>query len=407
MGKEVGDSNIIISKLNAGEEDRKTFNQIKILFVSHESDIGGATISLINMIQGLRNYNNIDVWVLIPYKKWNKGRAFKLLESNGINYKEIWYRRNYKSISEKYSLKYYILDFLNMFSVKRIQKFIKQVKFDIICSNSTGVDVGARAAQIAKVPHIYYVREFMKADHNSEYRNKKRMKSLLETSDYVIFISKAIEGYYTTNYNLQNTIQFFDGFTLQDYYIKKHDILIEEEISFIQSGSFTDGKGTLNTIKMLYQLNQRGIKNWKMEFVGAGAKEYIQKMKNLISKYHLESQVVIGEFCMDMKTKLSQKDILIMNSRAEGFGRVTVEGMLAGCLVIGRYSSGTSEIIMNQINGIAFEREDEFINTIYRITVDREKYKRLARDGQKYAMKTFDCVNTATNFTRVVEECLR
>ena len=49
MGKEVGDSNIIISKLNAGEEDRKTFNQIKILFVSHESDIGGATISLINM----------------------------------------------------------------------------------------------------------------------------------------------------------------------------------------------------------------------------------------------------------------------------------------------------------------------------------------------------------------------
>lgn len=374
----------------------------KILFISHESVIGGATVSLVSLIRGLQDYDEIDVRVLLPYKKEKKREASKLMESNGICYKEMWYRRNYKTISEKYFLKYHIWDFLNMFAVKRIQRYIQKEKFDIICSNSTGVDVGARAARLSKVPHIYYVREFMKDDHNFEYRNKRRMRNLLESSEYIILISKAIEAYYTANYNLRNAVQFFDGFVLQDYYIGKHDILYEDEISFVQVGTFSDGKGTLNTIEMLYQLNENRINNWNMEFIGSGNEEYIQKMKELILKYHLESQIVIGTFCTNIKTILSQKDILIMNSKAEGLGRVTVEGMLAGCLVIGRYAGGTSEIIQNYINGLAFEKESEFVDVIRQVTTKRETYRKLAENGQKYAIEKFDCVNTAKEFMNFV-----
>lgn len=379
----------------------------KILFVSHEYNIGGSTVSLVSIIHGLQVFDKIDVQVLLPLKMKKGGKASKLLESNGITYKEIWYRKNFKSISEKYSLEYHILDLLNVIAVRKIQKYIQKEKFDIVCSNSTGVDVGARAAKLANVPHIYYVREFMEADHNCAYRNKKRMKDLLETSEYIIFISKAIEAYYTANYNLQNTIQFFDGFILQNYYVEKHEILNKDRISFVQAGTFADGKGTLNTIEILHKLNQSGINNWIMEFTGNGKEEYIQKMQELIAKYQLESQIFIGTFCMDMKAKLSQKDILIMNSRAEGFGRVTVEGMLAGCLVIGRYSGGTTEIIQDQVNGLTFEKESEFVDAIRHVTTEREKYKRLAENGQKYAIEKFDCVNTAKNFMRVVDECLK
>ena len=385
----------------------KSFKQIKILFVSHEYGVNGSTVSLISLIHGLRQQTEINVKVLLPYKRGKEGKASRLLKNNEISYKEMWYRRNFKSISEKYSLKYHIFDFMNMLAVRRIQKYIQKEKFDIVCSNSTGVDVGVRAARLAKVPHIYYVREFMKMDLNCEYRNEKRMGKLLESSEYVIFISKAIEAYYTVNYKLRNTVQFFNGFIIQNYYMEEHDILNEEKISFIQAGTFSDGKGTLNTIEMLYQLNQKGISNWHIEFIGGGTEEYIQKMQNLISKYHLEAQISIGDFCLDMKNRLSQKDILIMNSMAEGFGRVTVEGMLAGCLVMGRYSGGTVEIIEDQINGIAFKTEEEFLNAVHQILMERKKYRKLAKNGQKYALEKFDCVNTAKNFMKVVEECLK
>jgi len=406
MDKEIRDSKRKMEKLNVDEKKCRNSQQIKILFVSHEFSIGGSTVSLVSLIQGLRNYSGIEVKVLLPYKKGKEGKAARLFNDNGICYEEVWYRRNFKSISEKYYLKYRIFDLLNIFAVKRIQKYIQKGNFDIVCSNSTGVDVGARAAQLAGVPHIYYVREMMKAGLNCEYRNKKRMKKLLESAEYVIFISKATENYHMVEFRLKNTIQFYDGFILQDYYIDKHDILKKKKISFVQMGTFSDEKGTLNTIELLYQLNQNGISNWTMEFVGEGTEEYVRKMKRFIEKYHLELQITIGEFCLDIKNKLSQKDILIMNSKAEGFGRVTVEGMLAGCLVIGRYLGGTTEIIIDRINGIAFEKDEEFLREIQEIVANREIYRKLAKDGQKYAIEKFDCTNTAPKFVKVAKRVI-
>ncbi len=407
MNKEIRDNKRKTEEINIVTKEYKSSRKIKILFVSHEFSIGGSTLSLVSLIQGLRNYDEIDVKVLLPYKRGEERKAFRVLEDKGIYCKEICYRRNYKSISEKYTLKYHIFDCLNSLAVKRIRKYIQKEKFDIVCSNSTGVDVGARAAQFAKIPHIYYAREIMEAGLSCEYRNTKQMKKLLEHSEYVIFISKAIKDYYTANFKLQNTAQFYDGFILQNYYIEKHDILKEKKVSFVQVGTFSDGKGTLNTIELLHQLKQNGISNWTMEFVGKGSEFYVQKMQELISKYHLESQIFIGKFCMDMKSKLAHKDILIMNSVAEGFGRVTVEGMLAGCLVIGRYLGGTTEIIMDRINGIAFEKETDFLNAVQEINADKDKYRKLAKDGQKHAKERFDNVNTANNFIEVVEKCLK
>lgn len=378
--------------------------KIKILFISHEFSIGGATVSLISLLQGLKKLNQLEVWTLLPYKKDSMAKG--LLSKNNINCRQIWFRRNYRKVSEKYSLKYRMFDFLNIFAVMKIYCYIKREKFVIICSNSTGVDVGARAAKLAKVPHIYYIREFMELDHGIEYRNKSRMRDLLEHSSYAVFISKAIENYYQTKYKLKNTVQFYDGFIVQQYY-KEHDILNEKRILLMQAGTFQEGKGTINTIEMLYHLNLSGFTNWEIEFVGNGTEEYVREMQDLIVKYHLESQITIGQFCLDMQEKLLEKDILIMNSKTEGFGRVTVEGMLAGCLVIGKNSGGTKEIIEDKDNGILFENENDFITVIKQIDIERDTYKRLAKKGQKYALQKFDYMNAANEFMNVVRECMR
>lgn len=378
--------------------------KIKILFISHESNIGGSTVSLVSLIQGLKEITNIDVTVLLPCKK---GIAINMLKNYDIKYKRFLYRGNYKRISEKYLLKYYLFDLVNIFAVKIIRHYMKKEKFDIICSNSTAVDVGARAVQRIRIPHIYYVREFMEADHNIEYRNKEKMRKLLEKANYVIFISKAIEAYYKVNFKTKNTVQFFNGFIINDYYIKEHNILNYESISFVQVGTCSDGKGTLNTIEMLHCLSKKGINNWNMEFVGRGSDQYIEKMKTLIADYHLESKITIKTFSPDIKEILSKKDILIMNSNSEGFGRVTVEGMLAGCLVVGRYSGGTIEILQDKINGVTYYKDEDFLNSIWDIINDREKYRRIAKEGQKYALEHFDCKKTAENFMLVVEACLK
>lgn len=381
--------------------------KIKILFVSHEYTTNGSTMSLFSLVQGIKEFtNDIELEIVFPIASNKKSKARKLAEKNVIAYKIFAYRNNFNKINNNKKVKYKLYDFVNYFAVFFLNMYIRKKHFDIVCSNSTGVDIGARAALMAGVPHIYYVREVMEEGCGLQYRNKKRMKKLLETSNYIIFISKAVEKKYTSLYNLKNTTQFFDGIITQDYYIKNHNILQKEIISFVQVGTFGDGKGTLNTIDLLYKVEQSGITNWTMEFVGSGSGAYVAEMKNRIEKYHLQEKIIISDFCTKIKDILAVKDILIMNSRFEGFGRVTVEGMLAGCLVIGRNAGGTTEILTNGETGILFNEETEFLDVIKNISENREWYKKLANKGQAYALEGFMCVNTAKNFIKVVENCL-
>ena len=99
-------------------------NKIKILFVSHEFSIGGSTVSLISLIQGLKNCSDIEIQVLIPQKK--EGLAQKEFCKRKISFKTMLYRRNYKRISERYGLKFRIFDILNTFSSLELCKHIKK-----------------------------------------------------------------------------------------------------------------------------------------------------------------------------------------------------------------------------------------------------------------------------------------
>lgn len=55
---------------------------------------------------------------------------------------------------------------------------------------------------------------------------------------------------------------------------------------------------------------------------------------------------------------LRRADAILMCSKREAFGRVTVEGMLAGKPVIGANSGGTLELIQDGITGLLYTSGD-------------------------------------------------
>lgn len=374
-----------------------------ILFVSHETEVNGSSLSLISLIKGLELIDNsIEITILIPFTFGKDKQALKLAKENQINVKQALYRNNYKKVNGKQTFKCQVFDICNFFAVGRIGRYIKRKKFDIVCSNSSAVDVGARAAFWSKKPHIYYIREFMEEDHGIEYRNKDRMKKLLELSEYVIFISKSVEKKYKSLYQLKNTIQFYNGFIIENYKIYNHYILNKERIDLIQVGTFCDGKGTLNSIKLIFELIKKGILNVHLEFVGNGEESYIEAMNKLINKCNLENYITISPYTNNIKIKLSKADVLLMNSCSEGFGRVTVEGMLAGCLILGRDSAGTTEIVRHNINGLLYHDNKSFLECVDKILNSREYCRSIAQAGQKRACNEFDYYKVAQKFLKFI-----
>lgn len=98
-------------------------------------------------------------------------------------------------------------------------------------------------------------------------------------------------------------------------------------------------------------------------------------------------------FRSDVPIIMKSLDILAVPSWNEPFGRVTVEGMAAGCAVVGTRAGGTSEIIKDGIDGCLIPPKDAqaLCETLHQLICLPELRKQLGSaavvSAQKYATK--------------------
>lgn len=355
----------------------------KILFVSHEKYKNGATNSMVTLVKELMDMYNYDIEVLIPAD----GPAKKLLWENNIKHKIFYYFDNRRVIGKRKPCRELFKEIINQIAVIRLIYKLKKSDYDYVVSNSSAVDIGARAAAKLSKKHVYYIREFMEEDFSFEYRNKKRMKYLLEISNKVIFISYAVSNKYISLYRLQNYRIIYNGVEAKNYYINEHEILNKKALNFIQIGRLCEGKGTKASVHLIAKISE--TVECHLTLVGDGSSEYIKELKEYVEKNKLNQNVSIVPYEGSIMYLLCKSDILLMNSKSEGFGRVTVEGMLGGLLVIGKDSGGTSEVIQNGKTGMLFSNEIEFSKIIQDVYVNPLKYKKIAVNGQEYALERF------------------
>ena len=78
-----------------------------------------------------------------------------------------------------------------------------------------------------------------------------------------------------------------------------------------------------------------------------------------IEKEGIEGKVVLLGYRTDAKELMRKAVALLMCSWHEAYGRVTVEAMMNDCVVIGRNSGGTSELIEHEETGFLFDSNSE------------------------------------------------
>lgn len=86
--------------------------------------------------------------------------------------------------------------------------------------------------------------------------------------------------------------------------------------------------------------------------------EYERHLRRLILKLRLTDRFHLVGFQEDVRLVLQTMDVLVVPSWCEPFGRVVVEGMAAGCPVIGTNKGGIPEIIDNGVNGLLIQPQN-------------------------------------------------
>ena len=380
---------------------------MRVCYVLSTSGIaGGANRSLVDLLESI-DKTEFESHVIID----GHGSMEEYLLQKGIPCKVILY---FTSVKQKNKLKQLVKAVINWIAVKRIKKYLLENKIDILHNNSLPTIVGMQAAAECHIPFICHVREYMKDGLGMEFISERKAENLISGAAAVIYISDYIKNCYREHKN-KNSFVVYDGIRAENY-LDSREILRGDKTNVIMVGVINPQKGQLEAVSAVKELVESGEKNVRLFIVGTdgrwnGSSEYAENVHRFVEKNGLNEYVrFTGEIngLKELAEIRKKADITLVCSKAEGLGRTTVEGMLAGTLVLAANLGATPEIIENGINGVLFDPgEGEISRRILQISREREAYRALAERGREDAADRFSCDRYAKTISNIYRKVVR
>lgn len=172
-------------------------------------------------------------------------------------------------------------------------------------------------------------------------------------------------------------------------------------------------KGTHLALKALaHVVHEEQLTNVQLTIVGHGEADYRTYIDYLIRRHRLEAYVtMLGPLPKaELPAHYANADIFLFTSTwAEPFGRVVVEAMAAGAVVIGAAVGGTAEILRDNENALTFPPNDEgmLAAQIVRLVRSPQLRGQLAVAGQRTAVEKFDMQRMATEIELYLQQMIR
>lgn len=369
---------------------------MRVLFIANSCVCYGANNSLLDLTMALKK--NIEVTVLLP----GDGEMAKRLRKNNIEHYIIPYTMNASPLDLRHKRFENIIN--NMLFLSDAIKIIKERKVDLIHTNASNVDFGAWLSIICGVPHVWHIRDVLEVTYPLKYDFSKLEKLLRKHADCLISISKYVKK--NTMAGKRNVI-LYNGLNLDKYVIDKQSLFSKETINLLHYGQITEEKGVLDPIKAVQEIVERGYKNVVLNIVGAKSK-YCMELMKYVNEHHLNDYITFWGHQGNMRRFLEEADIVLSCALTQAFGRITAEGMLGECLVIGANAGATPELIQDGSTGYLYTAGDgvELAEKILFVYDNKERSREMVKRAKRTAIRRFDSKKYADNILRIYESCL-
>lgn len=241
------------------------------------------------------------------------------------------------------------------------------------------------------VPNICHIREFAELDFNCWTYRPHYVRYLAKNTDGFIAISEAVKRYWVMKGLPENRIQvIYNGVDDQKIISVDHGKWVSDEnIKMVIVGGVIPNKGQYQAIEALCMLPEDVRCHFTLDIIGGITETYKSKLQRPLKKCSIVGQVRFLGVCDDVYERLKDYHVGLMCSKAEGFGRVTVEYMHAGLVVIASDGGANPELIQDKITGFIYHREDvkTLTEKMMYIWAHKDEMPTIAGNGQKEAKK--------------------
>lgn len=358
---------------------------MNILYLLNASVLGGATFSVLALAEGVKNANHTPI-IVIPN---NNSSLENILNQRGIKYYivplvEFSYPR---AITKKQLIGYPLFCLKKILqyrrNIKTLEAIVESEKIDIIHTNVGPIKEGHTVAKKLRCPHVWHIREYGDLDFNIRYFPCKKWYNRSFKEDYVITITKALKEYHDLG-SCERAFVIYNGVR------KRKDVYYSRDKKkyFLCASRISEEKGHLDVLRAFSMFHQQ-FPDYKLVILGDGDKAYISQLKDFVVANSLEESVEFKGYTSNVSDFMKEAQSLVVASPSEGFGRMTAEALFAGCLVIGRDSAGTKEIL-DQTGGILFNSTEElYKGMIKSVLLSDEEYYTLMLKSQEIAVNLF------------------
>jgi glycosyltransferase involved in cell wall biosynthesis len=375
---------------------------MRVLHVASSGDLdGGAERCLIELVDRERRWG-VEPIVVLPYE----GSLAPALRDLSIDYHCIrffqWVEWHEQPVWRRRPVRW-VKAVANRLAQRRLRFLASVVSPDVIHINSSATSMGLQCAKRRGTPLVWHIREFNSPESGRTFSDPDAQKAVIARADAVIAVSDAVASAFSGHVSASRVSVVYDAVSPPSR-DRPAPILSTALVSVCVVGAITPGKGQLNVAIALSLLPEDLRARVHVTFYGRELDgTYASAIRRVFERSNLRAKAVFAGVVDDVPDRLIAHDILIVSSQSESYGRAAVEGMLAGCLVIGANNTGTSELLSHD-RGLLYDGgEHELAARLNEAINDRARSESIAAAGRSFA----DSISDANQSTKSIVEVFR
>lgn len=216
-------------------------------------------------------------------------------------------------------------------------------------------------------------------------KEHKQYDRIIGVSEY---ISKEVIEMEPENKEKVQTI--YNCYDIKEINSKSKEVINihNSDFTFVTVGRLCNQKQQFIIPKIASLLKNDSI-NFKWYLIGDGQDH--NKIKSLITKYHVEEEVFIMGNKNNPYPYMKMCDIYIQTSNFEGFCTTTLEAKILGKVVITTDVSGAKEQFINRVNGLIVKNNsNDIYNAIKMLINDKNLYEFISNNVKTFKYKESD-----------------
>lgn len=372
---------------------------MKVVLVSHSAaDGGGAELALLELVRGLRAHPEYDLHVVLP----STGPLLDRLRALGVGTSVERYLWGWVCGPTSFAPRLRRAAG-HAAGVLRLARLLRRLDADVVVTNTVVIPGAAVAARLLRTPHVWCIHEFGRRDHGFSFDVgfARSLRIVARLSQVVVVNSRAVAEEVKSHAAPRSLRLIQYGVDLAGGSRGE----VRDDALLILVGTKSPGKGQEDAIRALALLREGGHAV-KLRLVGGGDPRYAAALADLAGSLHVEDAVEFLPVTPDVVGEFTSAGVALVCSRAEAFGRVTVEAMKCGTPVIGARSAGTAELIRDGWNGLLYEPGDasDLAAKISLLLENRQLGERLGETGRVWALEQFSVERYAERFAAVLDE---